>query len=116
MNTLFIKNGHLNVMGGILYAMGAVCCALLVSMFWGSAEAAQMTASSGSDPLKTTGDYIIGILTGAAAKTLAVVMVVAAGWAWILGRLQLAWVLSFAGGIVLIFGGASLARTLTSAL
>lgn len=89
--------------------------AILAMGFIGDAQAAQMTTASGADPLVSTANYVLNLLTGTAAKVFATIIVVAAGWAWLANRLTLAWAGTFCGGIVLIFGGASLAKSLVNA-
>ncbi len=96
----------------VIIAFASLAILGVLTGFIGDAQAAQMTTASGADPLVKTGKYVLDLMTGTAAKTLAAIIVVAAGWAWLANRLSMAWAGTFCGGIILIFGGASLAKTL----
>ena len=81
-------------------AMLALCCA----------EPA--FAQGGGTPFDAIGDYILEVLTGPLARTVAVISVVALGYMAFIGYLTWMWAFRFILGIILVFGGATFADLL----
>ena len=67
------------------------------------------TTGGGGGPWTGTLNYIISILTGAPARLLAIIAISALGVIALLGRMSWSWAGSIIGGVVLIFGAASIA-------
>ena len=63
----------------------------------------------GAGPWTGTLNYVISILTGAPARLLAIIAISALGVIALLGRMSWSWAGSIIGGVVLIFGAASIA-------
>ena len=69
-------------------------------------------AQGGGTPFDAIGDYILSVLTGGLARTIAVISIVALGYMAFIGYLTWMWAFRFIIGIILVFGGAAFADLL----
>jgi type IV secretion system protein VirB2 len=72
--------------------------------------------STGAGPWTGTLNYVVSILTGAPARLLAIIAISALGVIALLGRMSWSWAGSIIGGVVLIFGAASIADLFISSV
>lgn len=63
-------------------------------------------------PFDSIATYILGVLTGGLARSVAIIAIVALGYMAFIGYLTWMWAFRFGIGIVLVFGGAAFADLL----
>lgn len=74
--------------------------------------AAEPAFAQGGTPFESIVQYIVDVLTGGLARTVAILAVVVLGYMAFAGYLTWLWFFRIVLGIVLIFGGATLADLL----
>lgn len=80
-------------------ASASTMCLLL---FWEPAFAQDLA------PVNSALEAVVGILTGTAARLIAIIAVVVVGYTAYLGKIPWSWAVSIIAGIVFIFGAATI--------
>lgn len=80
------------------------------------AIAAVMPQFAFADPWDGAADWVLGILTGGLARTIAIICIIACGIAAWAGKLSMDWAVKIIVGFVFVFGSATIADAIIGAV